>query len=80
MKNINYDKNGVPNVTMRMESKTWKVGDPYPELHYPDWFKDAQKDSLFSSTEGVRKQIDDMVSRSPEKTEHKYFYFELWDI
>jgi hypothetical protein len=74
----NTEEKDVPIISIRLEMGKHKKGAPYPEYDFTGVEHIATKsESVATSNQAVRDQIDRGHTNNPDATEATYFYFQL---
>ena len=62
----------VPKVYIKLDTVPYVIGDNLPEVNFAP--HPGKSDSLLSSTEGLRRQIDECRKQFPDRLEMKLYF------
>jgi len=74
----NTEEKDIPSISIRLEMGKHEKGAPYPEYDFTGVEHIANKsESVATSNQAVRDQIDRGHNNNPDATTVPYFYFQL---
>lgn len=74
----NTEEKDIPSISIRLEMGKHKKGAPYPEYDFTGVEHVATKsETIATSNQAVKDQIDRGHNNNPDATEVPYFYFQL---